>query len=76
MGSAGDKPRKQKHPLPNVPKYEEPNSFPVPGLTGGSGVDDHSGGRFGHGADGKKHHGPGRLGRGFLRLLGMRPRDP
>ena len=37
MGSAGDKPRKQKRRLAKVPKYEEPNSLPAQGLTGSSG---------------------------------------
>jgi hypothetical protein len=75
MGSADDKPRKQKHPLPKVPKYEEPNTFPIPGLTGSSGVAEPSG-RFGHGSDGKVHHWPGLAGRALLRVLGMRRRDP
>jgi hypothetical protein len=76
MGSADDKPRKKRHPLPKVPKFEEPNSFPIPGLTGDSGLDDQSGGRFGHGSDGKEHHWPGLAGRTLLRVLGMRRRDP
>jgi hypothetical protein len=75
MGSANDKPRKPKHPLPKVPKYEEPNTLPLPGLTGNSGLGDASG-RFGHGSDGKDHHAPGLAGRALLKLLGMRRRDP
>ena len=75
MGSANDKPRKAKHPLPKVPKYEEPNTLPLPGLTGSNGPGDTSG-RFGHGSDGKDHHAPGFAGRAFLRMLGMRRRDP
>jgi hypothetical protein len=75
MGSADDKPRKRRHPLPKVPKYEEPNTLPLPGLTGNSGLGDTSG-RFGHSADGKEHHPPGSVGRAFLRMLGMRRRDP
>jgi hypothetical protein len=78
MGSAGDKPRKRRHPLPKVPKYEEPNTLPLPGLTGG-GVGGGPGtepGRFGHGADGKEHGRLGLAGRAFLRTLGMRRRDP
>jgi hypothetical protein len=75
MGSANDKSRKQRHPLPKVPKYEEPNDLTLAGLTGGSG---HAGesGRFGHGSDGKEHHTPGVIGRSFLWVLGMRRRDP
>jgi hypothetical protein len=75
MGSADDKPRKRRRPLPKVPKYEEPNTLPLPGLTGGSELGESSG-RFGHGSDGKEHHAPGRAGRAFLTLLGMRRRDP
>jgi hypothetical protein len=75
MGSANDKPRKRRRPLPKVPKYEEPNTLPLPGLTGDSGLGNTSG-RFGHGSDGKEHHAPGRAGRAILRLLGMRRRDP
>jgi hypothetical protein len=75
MGSAGDKPRKPRRPLRKVPKYEEPNTLPLPGLTGSGEVDQPSG-RFGHGSDGKKHGAPGLLGRAFLEVLGMRRRDP
>jgi hypothetical protein len=75
MGSANDKPRKRKRPLPKVPKYEEPNTLPLAGLTGSSGLGDASG-RVGHGSDGKRHGAPGSVGRAFLRLLGMRRRDP
>jgi hypothetical protein len=74
MGSAGDKPRKQKRGLPKVPKYEEPNTLPAPGLTGGSA--DVYGSRYGHSAD---HHGqakpPGRFGAFVLRTLGMKPKS-
>jgi hypothetical protein len=75
MGSANDKPRKRRHPLPKVPKYEEPNTLPLPGLTGNGGSGDASG-RFGHGSDGKEHHPPRSAGRAFLRMLGMRRKDP
>jgi len=75
MGSANDKPRKRRHHLPKVPKYEEPNTLPLPGLTGNGGSGDTSG-RFGHGSDGKEHHPPGSAGRALLRMLGMRRKDP
>ena len=75
MGAANDKPRKRRHPLPKVPKYEEPNTLPLAGLTGDSGLGDTSG-RFGHGSDRKEHHAPGFAGRTFLKMLGMRRRDP
>ena len=51
MGSTGDKPRKQRRRLAKVPKYEEPNTLPAPGLTGSS--DAVFGSRYGHSAD---HH--------------------
>lgn len=74
MGSAGEKPRKQKQRLAKVPKYEEPNSFPAQGLTGSSGGV--YGSRYGHSAD---HHGaekpPGRFGAFILRMLGQKPKS-
>jgi len=73
VGSADDKPRKRRHPLRKVPKYEMPNTLPFPGLTGESGFGQSSG-RFGHGSDGKEYGRPGLIGRGFLRILGMRNR--
>src|SRR5258708_5770763 len=39
VGSKGDKPRKPKHPLPKVPKGEQPNTLPLPGLVGGATTD-------------------------------------
>jgi hypothetical protein len=75
MGAANDKPRKRRHTLPKVPKYEEPNTLPLAGLTGSDGLGDTSG-RFGHGSDGKEHRAPGIVGRTFLKMLGMRRRDP
>ncbi len=75
MGSAGEKSRKSKRRLSKVPKYEEPNTFPAAGLTGGGGSDVY-GSRYGHSAD---HHGqaksPGRFGAFVLRHLGMKPED-
>jgi hypothetical protein len=71
MGRAGSTPRKPRRRLAKVPKYEEPNTFPAAGLTGGSnGV---YGSRYGHSAD---HHGgqkpPGRFGSFLLRHLGLK----
>lgn len=71
MGSADDRPRKQRHPLAKVPKYEEPNELSLPGLTGGEGFGRRYG-RFGHGSDHRRTHNPGRPGSFLLRLLGMR----
>jgi len=66
MGSAGSKPRKRRHRLDKVPKYEEPNR--AEGFTGGSF------GRVGHSSDGHQAKGPGRVGSYVLRLLGRRPK--
>ena len=75
MGSANDKPRKPRHRLAKVPKFEEPNSLPLPGIGGGSGFGLRYG-RFGHGSDHKEQHRPSALGRLFLWLLGMRAKEP
>ena|SRR5487761_1700877 len=75
MGSANIKRRKPRHPLAKVPKYEEPNTVPLLGLSGNPGLGMRKG-RFGHGSDGKEHHRPAWPGRVFLWLLGMRPKDP
>lgn len=72
MGSSGDKPRKPRHPLAKVPKYEEPNSLPLPGLGGSS---ESGSGRFGHGSDHKHPGKPGRAGTFLLRMLGMRSKE-
>lgn len=71
MGSDGSKARKAKHPLHKVPKFEEPNDLPLPGLGGDAGL---GFGRFGHSADHHHFKQPGRLGRLFLRVLGGGPR--
>jgi hypothetical protein len=74
MGSAGDKPRKPRHPLAKVPKFEEPNELPLPGLTG-AGQSGLQNGRFGHGSDHKHPGKPGRAGVFLLRMLGRRPKE-
>ena|SRR3984885_7370334 len=72
VGSKGDKPRKLKHRLPKVPKYEEPNTLPLPGLVGGA-----SGpGPTGDGGNHQHSQEPGRAGKVLLWLLGRRPKDP
>jgi hypothetical protein len=73
MGSAGDKPRKQRRRLAKVPKYEEPNTLPAQGLTGSSGAV--FGSRYGHSADHHRQKEPGRFGAYLLRLLGMKPKS-
>jgi len=72
MGSDGDTPRKPKHPLGKVPRYEEPNELPLPGLGGGGGL---GLGRSGHGTE-RRPLQPGRAGRLLLRVLGRRPKEP
>jgi hypothetical protein len=74
MGSADDRPRKQRHPLTKVPKYEEPNALPIPGF----GSDNSFGvryGRFGHGSDGRRPRRPNVVARSLLRILGVRTEE-
>jgi hypothetical protein len=66
MGSEGIKPRKRRHKLGKVPKYEEPNR--AEGFDGGSF------GRVGHGSDGHKGKKPGRVGTYVLKLLSRPPK--
>jgi hypothetical protein len=73
MGRAGDKPRKPKRRLAKVPKYEEPNTLPLQGLTGNSGAA--FGSRYGHSADHHQGNKPGRFGAFLLRCLGMKPKS-
>ena len=73
MGSKGDKPRKPKHRLPKVPKYEEPNTLPFPGLVGGATTGP---GPAGYGGNHEHSQEPGRAGKALLWLLGRRPKDP
>ena len=71
MGRAGDKPRKPRRRLAKVPKYEEPNTFPAAGLTGGG--EEVFNPRYGHSADRHAHERrPGRFGAFVLRCLGMK----
>ena len=56
-----------------MPKYEEPNTFPAPGLTGSSGAA--FGSRYGHSADHHPQKEPGRFGAFILRCLGMKPKS-
>jgi hypothetical protein len=67
MGSDGSKSRKDHHPLPKVPKYEEPNDNVAFSGHGGEGF-----GREGH-ATAAKHGQPGRFGTLVLRMLGKKP---
>jgi hypothetical protein len=73
VGSAGDKPRKTRRRLAKVPKYEEPNTFPAAGLTGGG--DEVFGSRDGHSAGHRQPGRPGRFGAFVLRCLGMKPKS-
>jgi hypothetical protein len=73
VGSSGDKPRKTRRRLAKVPKYEEPNTLPLTGLTGGG--EDVYGSRYGHSADHHHDGRPGRAGSFLLRLLGLKPKE-
>jgi hypothetical protein len=73
MGSANDKPRKPHRHLAEVPKYEEPNLLPLPGIGGGSSFGLRYG-RFGHGSDDMATHRPAWPGRLLLAMLGMKPK--
>jgi hypothetical protein len=74
MGSADEKPRKPRLRLGKVPRGLEPDNLPLAGLS------ETSGGTYGSRVDHDKarHRSSdlGRFGRGFLRLLGRRTRDP
>jgi hypothetical protein len=59
--------------LAKVPKYEEPNTLPATGLTGGGG--EVFGSRYGHSADHHSNQEPGRFGSWLLRTLGMKPKS-
>ena len=72
MGTDGEKNRKPKHPLPKVPRYEEPNSIHLAGLSEGTGGP--FGSRLGHAAAHARSQDLGRFGRFVLRLLGRRTR--
>jgi hypothetical protein len=72
MGSAGDKPRKPRHHEPKVPKYEEPNDLPLPGLGGTARTEP---ARFGHSSDHHQPSTPGKAGSFLLRVLGKRPKE-
>lgn len=73
VGSKGDKPRKPKHRLPKVPKYEEANTLPLPGLVGDATT---GSGPMGYGGDHQHSQEPGRAGKALLWLLGRRPKEP
>jgi hypothetical protein len=71
MGSKGER-GKRRH-LAKAPKYEEPNTFPAAGLGGGPGLHP---GRYGHSADHHHAEEPGPSGKWFLRILGLKPKNP
>ncbi len=73
VGSEGDKPRKPKHRLPKVPKYEEPSALPAPVLGAGATT---GSGPTGHGGNHQHSHDAGRAGKALLWLLGRRRKDP
>ena len=73
MGSSGDRPRKRKHRLAKVPKYEEVTNIQMAGLAeNSSGV---SGTRLGHSVPHARSQDTGRFGKFILRCLGRRTSD-
>jgi hypothetical protein len=74
MGSSGEKPRKPRLRLRKVPRGLEPDNLPLAGLSESSGGT--YGSRVDHDQARHRSSDLGRFGRGFLRLLGRRPRDP
>ena len=70
MGTTGDKPRKPRRRMARVSKYPDASGNPLAGLTG-----DGDGGMSGPGASrgpSEHHHPVGKIGSGFLWLLGRR----
>jgi hypothetical protein len=73
MGTAGNKPRKPRHRLAKVPKYEEVNNIQLAGLAESSGGV--SGTRLGHSTAHGRSTNVGRFGRFILRCLGRRTKE-
>jgi hypothetical protein len=75
MGSAGDKPRKRRFKEPKVPRGAEANNIHLAGLSNDSTVGGES-----HRLDHEKAHGRSDtmngFQRGFLRMLGRKPKHP
>jgi hypothetical protein len=70
MGSEGVKPRKPRRRMARVSKYPDSSGNPLAGLAGGGG-DGPSGPGSSHGPS-EHHHPVGKVGSGFLWLLGRR----
>ena len=68
MGTEGNRPRKPKHRLAKVSKYEEPNNLHLAGLSSDSGGA--FGSRLGHATARTRSEDLGRVGRFVLRCLG------
>ncbi len=73
MGSADDKPRKPRRRLQKVPRGLEPNNPPLAGLSNSTGGV--YGPRVDHDKARRRSRDLGRVGRGFLWLLGRRQRN-
>ena len=73
MGTSADKPRKLRHRLAKVPKYEETNNIQLAGLAETSGAV--AGTRLGHSTAKGRSQNLGPVGAFVLRCLGRRPKE-
>ena len=71
MGTAGDKPRKPRHRMARVSKYEDTSGNPLAGLTGSSSA---SAGPGSGSGPAHERPGVGKVGTFFLWCLGRRKR--
>jgi len=74
MGASGEKARKRKRRLAKVPRGAEANNIQLAGLTTSS--DGVHGPRLDHDKAHGRSENIGKVGRGFLWLLGRRRKDP
>ena len=73
MGASGDKPRKFRHRMAKVPKYEETNNIQLAGLAESS--TPVGGTRLGHSTAKGRSQNLGRVGAFVLWCLGRRPKE-
>jgi hypothetical protein len=70
MGTSGDKPRKLRHRMAKVPKYEEVSNIQLAGLAEDNSST--SGTRLGHATPHGRSEDLGRFGRFVLKCLGRK----